>query len=441
MAQFNRLTIINTSLNNLSLQQSDMNKKITNIDGTINSLNSSVNNIYSSISTTTTSNTIINNDTSDILIYGYDGITNKKVLTDNTGKIIINVNETNNKLDTANTNLTNIETNINDTNTKLDTANTNLTNIETNINDTNTKLDTANTNLTNIETNINDTNTKLDTANTNLTNIETNINDTNNKLDTANTNIQKDIYINALNIYNNNFYTYSSRQITISTGIHSTAGAMVGGSISQHIIPLTSAETFNIISSDIDDTNIGTGLRKIYIEGLDNNYTQQYEIVSLDGITLVNTSKQYIHINKLAPYETGSTNVAQGNIDVKRNNDNQLYGRITGAILFGTTLMETSSGFFMVPKNTKAILSGLTFTATNTTNILLIVYRARPTDDTTGPITRPYEVITRYQNISNLYISNHPIVVLNEKDCIYIFNTNSVEASASMTFSLYDFNY
>lgn len=357
MAQFNRLTIINTSLNNLSLQQSDMNKKITNIDGTINSLNSSVNNIYSSISTTTTSNTIINNDTSDILIYGYDGITNKKVLTDNTGKIIINVNETNNKLDTANTN------------------------------------------------------------------------------------IQKDIYINALNIYNNNFYTYSSRQITISTGIHSTAGAMVGGSISQHIIPLTSAETFNIISSDIDDTNIGTGLRKIYIEGLDNNYTQQYEIVSLDGITLVNTSKQYIHINKLAPYETGSTNVAQGNIDVKRNNDNQLYGRITGAILFGTTLMETSSGFFMVPKNTKAILSGLTFTATNTTNILLIVYRARPTDDTTGPITRPYEVITRYQNISNLYISNHPIVVLNEKDCIYIFNTNSVEASASMTFSLYDFNY
>jgi hypothetical protein len=328
-------------------------------------------------------------------------------------------------------------------NTSLNNINNNLKDIDINIGLTNNNLGSIKNNLEYIEADIKSSNTKLDIINNNFTN---NLSE----LDSINNNIQKDIYMNALNIYNGptniqfnnyNFYTYSSRQITISTGIHSTTGAMIGGSTSQHIIPLTSVETFKVISSSIDDTNTGTGLRKIYIEGLDSNYTQQYEILSLNGITLVNTSKQYIHINKIVPYETGSTNVAQGNIDIRRNNDNQQYGLITGAITFGTNLMETSSGFFMVPKNTKAILSGLTFTATNTTNILLIVYRARPTDDTTGPITRPYEVITRYQNISNLYISNHPIVVLNEKDCIYIYKITSVEASASMTFSLYDFNY
>ena len=239
-----------------------------------------------------------------------------------------------------------------------------------------------------------------------------------------------------------NFYTYSSRQITIScVTIPTNVGAMVGGSTSQHIRPLTIAENFNVISSNVNDTNTGTGLRKLYIEGLDSNYTQQYEIVSLNGTTLVNTSKQYIHINKIAPYETGSTNVAQGNIDIRRNSDNQPYGRIRGTTNFGLDLMEMDTGFYMVPKNTKAILSSLSFTAASSSNVLLIVYRARPTNDTTGPITRPYEVITRFQSISNLHIYNNPIVILNEKDSIYIVQTNDNVANALMTFSLYDFNY
>jgi len=219
---------------------------------------------------------------------------------------------------------------------------------------------------------------------------------------------------------------------------------MIGGSSAIHVRPLTEAVTFNVISSSSTDTSGGIGLRKMYIEGLDSSYNQIYEILTLNGTTGVNTTKQYIHVNTIAPYETGSSNVAQGaNIDIRRTplTDGQQYGRIRGTAAFSADIMEVDTGFYMVPRNTKAILTGFSFTAASSSNILLIVYRARPIYEVSGPLTRPYQVVARFNSTTNIQIYNYPIVVLNEKDCIYLFQTNDNAAHALMTFSLYDFDY
>ncbi len=68
------------------------------------------------------------------------------------------------------------------------------------------------------------------------------------------------------------------------------------------LIFLTTAELITLSSTDATDTNGGAGTNSVEVFGLDENFTAISEIVNLSGLTEVNTTKEFIRVNRLILY-------------------------------------------------------------------------------------------------------------------------------------------
>ena len=75
-----------------------------------------------------------------------------------------------------------------------------------------------------------------------------------------------------------------------------------------------SAVAIKVSSSDANDTAAGTGARTATIIGLDGNYNQISETVSLSGQTAVNTTNSYLRVFHLMVNTAGSGGAAAGTI-------------------------------------------------------------------------------------------------------------------------------
>ena len=79
---------------------------------------------------------------------------------------------------------------------------------------------------------------------------------------------------------------------------------------------LDEAVILNIVSSDVGDDVAGVGIQKIMIEGLDANYDEISEEISLDGTTNVKSTKKFLRVNKVYTSQVGANGDAEGNIDI-----------------------------------------------------------------------------------------------------------------------------
>ena len=77
-----------------------------------------------------------------------------------------------------------------------------------------------------------------------------------------------------------------------------------GGAYTGH--NATAAEIVTVSSSDVNDTSAGTGARTVQVYGLDTNYLEINEIVTLAGTTLVDTVNSYIRLNRVIVRSAGS---------------------------------------------------------------------------------------------------------------------------------------
>lgn len=77
----------------------------------------------------------------------------------------------------------------------------------------------------------------------------------------------------------------------------------------------TVASVLKISSSSTDDASAGTGARTVTIVGLDGNYDQVTETVTLNGQTAVNTTNSYLYVNQFYVATTGSGGANAGNIN------------------------------------------------------------------------------------------------------------------------------
>ena len=83
----------------------------------------------------------------------------------------------------------------------------------------------------------------------------------------------------------------------------------------RYITP-TVATTMTVSSSSTDDTSAGTGLRTVRVEGLDANYYEISETVTLNGQTAVTLSDQYLRVNRVEGMSAGSGEINAGIIYV-----------------------------------------------------------------------------------------------------------------------------
>lgn len=119
---------------------------------------------------------------------------------------------------------------------------------------------------------------------------------------------------------------------------------------------LPSAATLQITSTSANDTAAGTGGRTVTVIGLDANYLQIQETLTLNGVTPVLTTKQYIRVNTFVLSTSGSGNVNAGDITL------QVSGG--GSIV---NLMRTGYGFgrccvYSVPANCTLFIKSAVFT-------------------------------------------------------------------------------
>jgi len=89
------------------------------------------------------------------------------------------------------------------------------------------------------------------------------------------------------------------------------------------LYPWLSAATYVSVASNSanDSSSSGTGARTVLLVGLDNLYNVQSEILTLDGLTPVISTKQYLRVNSLIMMSAGSSRINIGDIDAKNNSN------------------------------------------------------------------------------------------------------------------------
>lgn len=78
--------------------------------------------------------------------------------------------------------------------------------------------------------------------------------------------------------------------------------------------PTGAAETIEVFSSDANDTSAGTGARTIRVYGLDANYVEQQEDITLNGVTPGVTTNTYMRVHRIYVLTVGSGGVNAGDI-------------------------------------------------------------------------------------------------------------------------------
>tara|TARA_Y100000004_G_C8870898_1_gene393248 strand:- start:50 stop:832 length:783 start_codon:yes stop_codon:yes gene_type:complete len=75
---------------------------------------------------------------------------------------------------------------------------------------------------------------------------------------------------------------------------------------------LTSATTLTISSSDANDDDGDAGARTVLVQGLNSDYSETEEIVTLNGQTAVSTTKEYLRVFRMIVQSAGSSNHNEG---------------------------------------------------------------------------------------------------------------------------------
>lgn len=104
----------------------------------------------------------------------------------------------------------------------------------------------------------------------------------------------------------------------------------------------SSAVILGASSSDANDTSAGTGARTIKIVGLDSNYEEIEETITLNGQTKVETTNSFLRVNDVVIVTAGSGETNAGTIYVYDTSDTVTAGvpqtatKIFGRIAIGT---------------------------------------------------------------------------------------------------------
>jgi len=123
------------------------------------------------------------------------------------------------------------------------------------------------------------------------------------------------------------------------------------------------AIAMKVSSSSLDDADLGTGARTVVINGLDSNYNEISETVTLNGQTAVNTTASFLRIQSAYVATAGSGLAAAGTIYIGTGTvTSGVPATIYGGIALGANISQTAS--WTVPAGyTGYVLSGGVSTA------------------------------------------------------------------------------
>lgn len=117
--------------------------------------------------------------------------------------------------------------------------------------------------------------------------------------------------------------------------------------------PSSGAEIIDIVSTSANDTELGTGAWYVYIFGLDADYNQVEEQVTLNGLGTVSTTTAMREINRVAVAYSGSSNYNEGVITFTQTTSGLQLAQIN------TNNSITEQCVYTVPAGYSAYLTGI----------------------------------------------------------------------------------
>lgn len=159
-------------------------------------------------------------------------------------------------------------------------------------------------------------------------------------------------------------------QFGVNQSVGTTFSTIWNGGGTLYAYP-AAATVLKISSSDANDTAAGTGARTVLVNGLDANYNEISETVTLSGQTAVNTVNSYLRFHYMEVATAGSGGTAAGTLYagtgvVTAGVPATVYGQITVGYNASTSAMWT------VPAGYTAYLTSCTWTSGNTTANIVV---------------------------------------------------------------------
>lgn len=195
----------------------------------------------------------------------------------------------------------------------------------------------------------------------------------------------------------------------------------------------TEARIHDITSTDTNDTSGGTGARTINIQGLDANYNEIEEDVTLNGTTNVPTTKSFLRIHRMKVTSAGSGGEAVGNITATAQTDATVSAQITNR------RNQTLMAIYTVPAGKTGYI----------TNIFSSVGRKATTALEVELYVRPFGEVFQIkmllsghsQGSSHIQHMNNPYIKITEKSDIKLkatVTTNNSNISGGFDIILID---
>lgn len=188
----------------------------------------------------------------------------------------------------------------------------------------------------------------------------------------------------------------------------------------------TSAETWEIVSTDANDSSSGTGAQTAAIVSLDDSFIEQITLVSLDGLTPVTLSNTHLRSRDAVVVTAGS--------DVSNTNIGDLIIRVSGG---GTERMRIPAGvgdckslIFTVPAGKTSFVQNLVMFCQKNRDAVL-----RPRITKFGKATIDSGRISTYQNGQSVPISA-PIRLEEKTDVIVDCSSENTNTQTLVFFTL-----
>ncbi|KKN10539.1 hypothetical protein LCGC14_1035590 [marine sediment metagenome] len=123
------------------------------------------------------------------------------------------------------------------------------------------------------------------------------------------------------------------------------------------MVYLTAAETMDIVSDNAADTSVGTGLQTLLIQGLDDNFVETSETITLDGLNPVTTVNTYLRVHDMRGLTAGATGSNEGIITATATTSVVIQGQMD----VGSNASSTFQ--FTVPADKTAFITFFEFSA------------------------------------------------------------------------------
>lgn len=175
---------------------------------------------------------------------------------------------------------------------------------------------------------------------------------------------------------------------------------------------LSAADTLDVVSGDAADDDGSTGATEVTIYGLDANYNEISEPVTMDGTSEVTTTSEFLRVNYAVVTSSGSGNTNAGVIDIHDTTN----GNTQASIPAGASISKETH--YTVPAGENLLLSGANF---NVTGSAVVNFKIMKYDNSASSwiLVGQYDMDAAVTN--NLVLdSNELMHIFNEKDDLKI---------------------